>query len=360
MPSQRWAPPVKVLVTGGAGFIGRRVVAAYTRAGHEVRVLDALLSDTHRQRVPPPLPDGVEFVRGDVRDRETVETALRGVDLVSHHAAVIGRGREILDARHHVGCNDLGTANLLVAMAEAGTRRLVLAGSVAIYGDSRYDCPVHGRVLPRRRSREDLDAGRFEPRCPECGTELVSSAVSETDPLDPPRNIYAVTKLAQEYLVGVWANETGGQAVSLRYHNVYGPDIPYQSPYSGVAAVFRSAVARGEAPVVYEDGGPMRDFVHVEDVAEASLAAERWTGTGHRAFNVASGTPHTIGDVAHALARAAGAPMPAVSGRYRIGDVRHIVASPDRIIRELGWRPRISFEEGMKEFATAPMAGLPT
>ncbi|GAA2273905.1 NAD-dependent epimerase/dehydratase family protein [Kitasatospora cystarginea] len=348
-----------ILVTGGAGFIGRRVVDKYVGAGHEVRVLDALLSDTHREQVPPQFPDAVEFVHGDVRDQETVEAALRGVELVSHHAAVIGRGREILDARHHVSCNDLGTANLLVAMTEAGTRRLVLAGSVAIYGDSQYDCSVHGRVRPSRRSRADLDAGRYEPRCPECGNELVSSAVTESDPLDPPRNIYAVTKLAQEYLVGAWATETGGQAVSLRYHNVYGPDIPYQSPYSGVAAVYRSAVARGEAPIVYEDGGSMRDFVHVDDVAEASLAALRWTGSGHRAFNVASGTPHTIGDVAVALAEAAGSPMPVLTGKYRLGDVRHIVASPARIMRELEWRPRIGFEAGMAEFATAPMSGAP-
>lgn len=350
---------MRVLVTGGAGFIGRRVAAAYVAAGHEVRVLDALLSDTHFEPVPPEFPDGVEFVRGDVRDEATVETALRGVEMVSHQAAVVGRGKEIRDARHHVSCNDLGTATLLVAMTEAGLKRLVLAGSVSIYGDSRYDCPVHGRTQPPRRSREDLDAGRFEPVCPECRTPLVSSAVEETDPLDPPRNIYAVTKIAQEYLVGAWARETGARAISLRYHNVYGPEIPYQSPYSGVAAVFRSAVARGEAPVVYEDGGSMRDFVHVSDVAAANVAALHWDGTGHRAFNIATGTPHTIGDVAAALAAAAGSPPPVTTGQYRIGDVRHIVASPARAIGELGWRPRIDFETGMKEFALASMRGGP-
>jgi dTDP-L-rhamnose 4-epimerase len=351
---------MRVLVTGGAGFIGRRVVEAYVAAGHEVRVLDVLLSDTHSEPEPPEFPDGVEFVRGDVRDERTVAEALRGIDVVSHHAAVVGRGREILDARHHVSCNDLGTATLLVTMAEAGLKRLVLAGSVSIYGDSRYDCPGHGRTRPSRRSREDLDAGRFEPVCPMCRATLVSSPVDETDPPDPPRNIYAVTKLAQEYLVGAWATDTGAQAISLRYHNVYGPDMPYQSPYSGVAAVFRSAVARGEAPLVYEDGGSLRDFVHISDVAAANVAALHWDGTGHRAFNIASGTPHSIGEVATALATAAGSPMPVITGRYRIGDVRHIVASPGRAMAELSWKPLIDFATGMREFALAPVRGGPT
>lgn len=346
-----------ILVTGGAGFIGRRVVGTLTQAGHRVRVLDILLPDTHFSQVPPEFPDGVEFVRGDLRDQDTVAAALRGVDLVSHHAAVVGRGKEMLDAPHHVSCNDLGTANLLAAMAGQGIARLILASTVALYGDSNYDCPGHGRVRPRRRDRADLEAGLFEPRCGECGSVLADSPVAETDLLDPPRNIYAITKLTQEYLAEAWARETGGQAIALRYHNVYGPDIPYQSPYSGVAAVFRSMVARGEAPKVYEDGGPTRDFVHVSDVAAAHEAVLPLPLTGFRAFNVASGVPHSIHDVAAALSAARGGPEPVITGAFRIGDVRHIVASPARLIAETGWRPLTGFDEGMKEFAHAPMRG---
>jgi dTDP-L-rhamnose 4-epimerase len=348
-----------ILVTGGAGFIGEQVVRTLTTAGHRVRVLDALLPDTHSEQRPPRFPDGVEFIRGDLRNQGTVADALRGVDLVSHHAAVVGRGKEMLDAPHHVSVNDLGTANLLAAMARTGVGRLILAGTVAIYGDSNYDCPEHGRMRPPRRTRADLEAGRFEPRCPRCGAELRSSPVTEDDVLDPPRNIYAITKLTQEYLAEAWARETGAQAIVLRYHNVYGPAIPYQSPYSGVAAVFRSAVARGEAPLLYEDGNPTRDFVHVSDVAAATTAVLGLELTGHRTYNVASGIPHSIGDVARALAAARGGPPPAITGRFRIGDVRHIVASPARLMRETAWRPAVDFESGMKGFAHESMRGGP-
>ncbi len=349
----------RVLVTGGAGFIGRAVVGALVGAGHEVRVVDALLPEAHPAGVAPRLPDGVELVPGDLRDESTVDRVLRGIDVVSHQAAVVGRGREILDARRHVGCNDFATATLLAAMVRAGIGRLVLGGSVVIYGSSRYDCSVHGRVRPAGRTPQDLAAGRFHPVCGACGAGLSSSPVDEDDACDPPRNVYAVTKLAQELLVDTWAVQTGGTAVALRYHNVYGPDMPYASPYSGVAATFRSAVAAGTPPRVYEDGGPLRDFVHVRDVAAANLAALGWPGTGMRAFNVASGAPHSILEVATALASAGGGPAPVVTGEYRVGDVRDIVASPRRIVDELGWRPTVDFGIGMKELALARMRGGP-
>jgi dTDP-L-rhamnose 4-epimerase len=349
---------MRVLVTGGAGFIGTHVVSAMLEAGHEVRILDALLPGVHPAGSRPVPRDGVEFRHGDVADEVVIRDALRGVDVVCHQAAMVGRGKEIMESRRFVVNNDLATAVLLTAMADAGLSRLVLASSVVIYGDSRYECPRHGRVRPPRRSTEDLEAGRFEPRCPLCGTEVSSSPVEEDDPLDPPRNVYAVTKLAQEHLAGAWARETGGQVVALRYHNVYGPGMPYDSPYAGVAAVFRTYVARNEAPPVYEDGKPQRDFVHVRDVAAANVTALSYQGSGLRAFNVASGEPRSIGELAGALALAAGAPAPVITGRFRVGDVRHIVASPARIRAELGWAPAVDFATGMAELATAPMRGL--
>ncbi|MFI9388399.1 NAD-dependent epimerase/dehydratase family protein [Kutzneria sp. NPDC052558] len=346
---------MRVLVTGGAGFIGRHVVEALVAQGHEVRVLDALLPAVHPSGQRPALPDGVEFIAGDLRSAATVDEALRGIDVVSHQAAMVGRGREIRDVVEYVGCNDLATATLLAAMVRRGMTRLVLASSVVIYGDSRYHCSTHGRVYPSRRTRDDLDSGRFEPVCDRCGEAVVASPVDEDDLLDPPRNVYAATKLAQEHLVGAWARETGAQAAALRYHNVYGPHMPHQSPYSGVAGVFRTAVADGVPARVYEDGKSLRDFVHVRDVASANVAALRYEGRGLRAFNVASGSPHSILDVASAIAATAGTPAPVVTGEYRIGDVRHIVASPRRIRQELDWRPSVEFADGMREFATAAM-----
>ncbi|GAA0901183.1 NAD-dependent epimerase/dehydratase family protein [Streptomyces thermoalcalitolerans] len=330
---------MRVLVTGGAGFIGSHVVSVLRERGHEPLVFDVR-----------------EDPRADVRDPEAVKRALSGVDAVCHQAAMVGLGNGIFDAAEYVLRNDLGTAVLLAAMAEAGVRRLVLAGSMAVYGEGRYTCPRHGNVRPGPRSVADLDAGRFEPTCPVCGDALSPSPVDEDVPADP-RNVYAATKLAQEHLAAAWARCTGGSAVSLRYHNVYGPGMPRDTPYAGVASFFLSALARGEAPRVFEDGRQLRDFVHVRDVAAANavaLEAEAAPGV-LTTYNTGSGEPHTVGEMARALAAAYGGPEPVVTGEYRLGDVRRIVADSSRLRAELGWRPEIGFEEGMTEFARAGM-----
>ena len=343
-----------MLITGGAGFIGGEVVNAAIAAGHTVRVLDSLRADVHG---PNPVVDPrVEFVRGDVRDADTVARALEGVEVVCHQAAKVGLGVDFSDAPDYVGSNDLGTAVLLSEMAAAGIRRLVVASSMVVYGEGSYRGPA-GITRPAARRVDDLDAGRFDPR-DENGDLLAPELIAEDAPLDP-RNVYAASKLAQEHLATSWARSTGGVAVALRYHNVYGPGMPQNTPYAGVASLFRSALERGEAPRVFEDGAQRRDFVHVRDVASANLAAIGWTFTADpgtfRPFNVGSGVVHTIGEMAQQLAQHAGGPDPVVTGEYRLGDVRHITASSQRLVSELGWAPSITFEEGMREFATAPL-----
>jgi len=369
---------MRVLVTGGAGFIGSHVVEALIGAGHEVRVLDALLPCVHPSGAPTFSGDpGFEFVHGDVRDAQAVDDALRGVSAVCHLAAMVGLGVDFNDAPLYAGCNDLGTAVLLAAMARAGLDRLVLASSMVVYGEGRYSCTGssgtgssgtgssgtgHGpAATPPPRLAADLDAGRFEPRCPRCGEPLAPELVPEDAPLEP-RNVYADTKLAQEHLSASWARSTGGQAVALRYHNVYGPGMPRDTPYAGVASFFRSSLEAGRAPRVFEDGAQRRDFVHVRDVADATAAAlEAVAGPGvHggrgtlRAYNVGSGTPRTVGQLASVLADACGGPDPVITGEYRLGDVRHITASSERIWRELGWRASVPFAAGIAEFAAAP------
>jgi dTDP-L-rhamnose 4-epimerase len=271
---------------------------------------------------------------------------------------MVGMGTSLADLPEYVGCNDLGTAVLLAGMARAGIGRLVLASSMVVYGEGGYRCPEHGPTRPAPRDAADLTAGRFDPRCPTCGTDLITELVDETAPLEP-RSGYAATKVAQEHLAAAWAHAGGGNVIALRYHNVYGPRMPRDTPYAGVAAIFRSALERGAPPAVFEDGRQQRDFVHVTDVAQANNAALQGTdnASGLRAYNIASGTPHTVGEMATALSTAMAGPPPVVTGAFRAGDVRHIVASPDRAARELRFSAQVPFDVGITEFATAPLRG---
>jgi dTDP-L-rhamnose 4-epimerase len=225
---------------------------------------------------------------------------------------------------------------------------------MVVYGEGRYDCAEHGPVRAGDRRRADLDAGRYEPRCPRCGRTLTPALVDEYAQPDP-RTTYAATKIAQEHLAAAWARQTGGSVWALRYHNVYGPRMPRDTPYAGVASIFRSALARGEPPQVMEDGRQCRDFVHVTDVARANLLAlEAEAPTGRLVpLNVCSGEPHTIGDLATALAAASGGPAPVVVGGSRPGDVRHIVADPTNAQQRLGFRATVGFAAGVRAFARA-------
>jgi dTDP-L-rhamnose 4-epimerase len=351
---------MRILVTGGAGFIGTHVVSALADAGHEVIAFDALLESVHPPGGPS-LDPRAAFLKGDVRRAQDCAAALRGVDAVFHEAAMVGLGVDAADLPLYAGHNDLGTAVLLAAMAAVGIGRLVLASSMVVYGEGGYACSEHGSVRAAPRRLADLEAGRYEPPCPECGRELAPVLVEEDAPMDP-RNAYATSKLAQEHYANGWARETGATAIALRYHNVYGPGMPRDTPYSGVAAIFRSAIERAENPQVFEDGGQLRDFVHVTDVAASNAAAlgalEDQPAGSMQPYNVGSGTPHTVGEMAMALCQAsAGTLTPELTGRYRLGDVRHIMADSSRARAALQWAPRLTFEQGMGEFVTAELRG---
>ncbi len=341
---------MRVMLTGAAGFIGSRIRAALLADGYDVVGVDLMLDAAHGPAAQ--LPAGCHRV--DVRDADALARLLSGVDLVCHQAAVVGAGVNAADAPSYAGHNDYGTAVLLAQMFAAGVQRLVLASSMVVYGQGRYDCPVHGVVDPLPRAAADLEAGVFEHRCPLGGEQLSWRLVDEDAPLRP-RSLYAASKTAQEHYALAWSESTGGSVVALRYHNVYGPGMPRDTPYSGVAAIFRSSLEKGDPPRVFEDGGQMRDFVHVDDVASANLAAVRSEADGFLAANVCSGRPVSILEVASRLCEVRGGPEPVVTGQYRSGDVRHIVADPARAAVSLGFRAAIAPEDGLREFAFAPL-----
>jgi len=348
---------VKVLLTGAAGFVGSHVGDELDVSGHQVVRLDALLPQVHPvdTAVPP------DLVVGEVQNAGLLSSLLDGVDAVCHQAAMVGHGLDIGDAPAYASNNDLATAVLLAAMHRAGVGRLVLASSMVVYGEGRYRCPTHDVVRPGARRDGDLAKGRFEPPCPVCGTALEPLLVPEDAPLDP-RSVYAATKLAQEHLAAAWARQTGGTVWALRYHNVYGPRMPRNTPYAGVASLFRSALARGEPPRVLEDGRQRRDFVHVHDVARANalaLRADLPAGT-FEPVNVCSGQPRTVGELAQALATVCAGPPPIVVGGSRPADVRHVVADPAKASRVLGFQAAVPFEAGIAQLCAPTEFSAPT
>ncbi|TDQ04340.1 NAD-dependent epimerase/dehydratase family protein [Labedaea rhizosphaerae] len=347
---------MRVLITGGAGFIGSHVADVLVEQGHDVRLLDNLLPNAHGTAGPPSWLRTHDLTIGDVRDADLLARLLKGVDVVCHQAAVVGHGLDPSDAPTYALHNDYGTAVLLAAMHAAGIGRLVLASSMVVYGEGRYACAEHGVVRPEARRAEDVERGEYEPRCPACGAALESRLVPEDAPIDP-RSTYAATKAAQEFLAAAWARQTGGDVWALRYHNVYGPRMPRDTPYAGVASLFRSALKRGEAPTVLEDGNQRRDFVHVRDVAAANALAVTTTPPSARLtpVNVCSGEPHTVGELAVELATACDGPAPLIVGGARPADVRHVVADPARATRLLGFRATTSFADGIAAFATDPL-----
>ncbi len=344
---------MRVLITGGLGFIGSHVVEAAAEDGHQVRILD---NRTLVQAAREPdceslrsFADLADIVHADVADRDAVNGALSGVDAVIHLAAKVGLGKGISDAPEYVMQNDLGTAVLLAAMDKVGVGQLVLASSMVVYGEGLAECPQHGAVKPQPRRLSDLENGSFESTCPRCGWALIPMLIPESAPI-APTNAYAATKASQEHLASAWVRATEGSAVALRYHNVYGRRLPRDTPYAGVAALFVTMLQRGQAPRVFEDGGQRRDFVHVRDVARANIAALTARSCPEvSVFNIGSGTVRSVLDMATALSDSMSGATPVVTGEFRAGDVRHITASSSKAANVLNWSAEEDFVKGMAE-----------
>ncbi|WP_338752011.1 NAD-dependent epimerase/dehydratase family protein [Janibacter alittae] len=346
---------MRVLLTGAAGFVGTAIAARLREEGHEVVGVDAMIPQAHGSGSVS--PSGVHRV--DVRDPDSWRHLLEGVDAVCHQAAMVGAGTSVVDMPLYAGHNDLGTAVLLATMAAEGPNRLVLASSMVVYGEGRYTCAHHGSQSPVPRAVASLEEGDFDHECSVCGGRLEWALVEESAPPDP-RSSYAASKVAQENFAAAWARQVSGSVVALRYHNVYGPGMPRDTPYSGVAAIFRSAVEAGRPPQVFEDGRQMRDFVHVDDVARANVLALEGVVAAppHSvcAYNICSGIPIEVRQVAEYVSSGLGrTATPVITGEYRAGDVRHVVASPGKAAADLGFRARIPPSEGLARFATDPL-----
>jgi dTDP-L-rhamnose 4-epimerase len=360
---------MSVLVTGGAGLIGSHIVDALLARGEQVRILDSLHPQTHPLGAPPWIPDGVEFIEGDVRNRDDVHRALLGVDRVFHQAAFGGFTSAISD---YFDANATGTARIFEVIAEERlpVQKVVAASSQAIYGEGFYECPVHGRVQPSMRRLDRLTLGDWESECPECGADLRGGLTSEEAGWNG-LTAYAVSKLAEERIVLGMGRQLGIPTVALRYAVTFGPRQSIFNPYTGVVSMFSTRLLNGLEPLLFEDGLQTRDFVFVEDVARANLLVMDDDRANGRALNVGRGEPVTVTRLVEALAAAWDLPTTyELNGEFRPGDVRHLVTDGTQI-RALGWAPRTSLEEGLQravewmrtygeldEFLTGALAGL--
>jgi dTDP-L-rhamnose 4-epimerase len=343
---------VKILVTGGGGFVGSHLVDALLGAGHEVRVLDNLYEEVHGKAAKRPdyLNAGAELQIGDVRDRDAVRRALEGVEIVFHLAAIVGVGQSMYEMQRYVSANSLGAAVLLeeIVARRDRIRKMLVASSMSIYGEGAYRNASSEVVHPSLRSEADLAARRFEIADAD-GRPLEAIPTPETKTLQPT-SIYAVTKRDHEEMFLAVGAAYGIPAVALRYFNIYGTRQALSNPYTGVMAIFSARLLNRHPPMIFEDGLQSRDFVHVSDVVQANLLAMEKDAADGKVYNVGTGNPTTILRIAGLLAEQLDFPQPPdVVGRYRAGDIRHCYADISRIRDELGYRPAVSLADGVEE-----------
>jgi dTDP-L-rhamnose 4-epimerase len=340
-----------ILITGGAGFIGRHVSEELLRRGHRVRVLDSLIEQVHGADAQPVLADGVELVRGDVRDGNLVSRALKGVDSVVHLAAEVGVGQSMYEVERYTSVNDVGTAVLFERLIDGPVRRVVTASSMSIYGEGLYR-DVDGAIVEdaERRTLRDGQAN-WEPLDPQ-GRQLVPLATPEWKRPNLA-SIYALNKYVQERTTHIMTRPYGIEGVCLRLFNVYGPGQALSNPYTGVLAIFAARLLNGQQPMIFEDGEQRRDFVHVDDVARAFAEALFLPQAAGGTFNIGSGHDRSVTEVAIELARAMGKNQiaPEIVGKARTGDIRHCFCDTRLAVDRLGFAARQDFGEGLAELA---------
>jgi dTDP-L-rhamnose 4-epimerase len=344
----------KVLITGGAGFIGAHLADELCAKGYEVRALDNLSEQVHgsaRSR-PSYLNEDVELIVGDVRDPAAVRKALAGVDGVFHLAAAVGVGQSMYEIARYTDVNNLGPATLLEALIEAGIKRLVVASSMSIYGEGLYRTE-DGTVLENvGRTREQLERGDWDPRGPT--GEILSPVPTPESKAPSVSSIYALSKYDQEKMVLIVGAAYGVRTAALRLFNVYGKHQSLSNPYTGALAIFASRLLNGKSPMIFEDGMQQRDFVSVHDVARAFRLAYEAEGSSGIVCNIGSGSAFTIAEIAEAVAFSLGKPdlKPEITGTYRFGDIRHCTADITRAKELIGYEPQVAFSTGLREYVS--------
>lgn len=341
----------KVLVTGGAGFIGSHLTDALLKEGYKVVVFDSLETQVHgeKQHVPEYLSSEVELIKGDMRSREDLEKAMKGVDVLFHLAAAVGVGQSMYQIQKYVEVNALGTAILLDILANKNhsISKLLVASSMSIYGEGKYKCKECGIVFPKLRDEQQLKKGKWEILCPNCLEEAVPLPTDEDKPLFPT-SVYAVSKRDQEEACLCVGKAYKIPTVALRYFNVYGPRQALSNPYTGVAAIFSSRILNNKPPSIFEDGLQSRDFIHVSDIVEATILAMKSDKANYQVFNVGTGRRLTVFDIADFLIDKLGSELePGIVSKFREGDIRHCFADISKIQERLGFKPKVSFENGI-------------
>ncbi len=340
-----------VLVTGGAGFIGSFLVDALVKRGHEVTVFDNFEPQVHGGKRPDYLNQDARYVEGSVTDPAAFKKVALHAEVIFHEAARVGVGQSQYQIRRYTEVNVLGTANLLDILANNKhcCEKLIVASSMTGYGEGVCDCAEHGHVQPVVRTEADVASGQWEPRCPYCNTPVKPSTTPETARLNCS-TIYAQNKKDQEEMVLMFGRTYDLPAVALRYFNVHGPRQSLSNPYTGVCAIFMSRIKNGRRPVIYEDGGQTRDFVSVYDIVQANLLAMEKPAADGEVFNIGTGKPLAIKEVARVLAEFYGVEIEAdIVGKFRKGDVRHCTADIFKARKLLGYEPQVSFDDGMRE-----------
>lgn len=339
----------RVLVTGGAGFVGSHTVDALIRSGHDVAVYDNITDQVHPSGFPSYMSTDAEFIQGDVRDLPQLTRAVRGVDVVFHLAAAVGVGQSMYQISEYMAVNTGGTANLLQAILDSHSQpeKIIVASSMSIYGEGEYICSNCRIVAPPLRTQQQLQDKKWEVICPHCGNILFATPTREQKPLHCG-SMYALSKKDQEEMCLLFGKTYQLPVVALRYFNIFGARQALSNPYTGVVAIFASRLLNGKPPIVFEDGSQLRDFVSVEDIVRANLLAMDSSEADGLALNIGSGEPVSIREIAATLGSMLGLELSVeVTGKYRAGDIRHCFADISTASRVLGYKPKVRFRDGL-------------